>query len=387
MIHSSFDSPSQCYKIFYDESNNARRLSINERDDSYNIDNDKSQVAAVNFMLGGVAHRGATSTSEVVQLFNALRLPPKATELKFKQVARGAFDAVLKSQQIRTLLTWLRDSDLYVHFFNLNMEYWSFVDIIDDCADFCWRTGKLKDAFPGADFYRFYLDYHKDALHQVIRAKKTEFLRMVKGYGYPAIEGKERAFIGSLNKLVSDYMVEVSSATPRPPREAVMPFLSLTELLSLSEDIDDMSSTHQSEANVLIDGFSVFYSNRASTFSYSEHIFDEEFTVQEEIDSLQASGLGPVMQYRFVKSHLSPLTQVSDVIAGLFGKYFDFIDKNCVEELAQMKAGFNSIQNENLALMKSLVEKTHDECEYLLFYVMTMSEHHKHRLFLFDGGD
>ena len=41
-----------------------------------------------------------------------------------------------------------------------------------------------------------------------------------------------------------------------------------------------------------------------------------------------------------------------------------------------------------LSLMKALVEKTHDECEQLLFYVMTMSEHQKHRRFLFDipGG-
>jgi hypothetical protein len=99
---------------------------------------------------------------------------------------------------------------------------------------------------------------------------------------------------------------------------------------------------------------------------------------------LQASGAAAPIRYRFVNSRLSPLTQVSDVIAGLYGKYFDFIEKKSMAELSAIKAGFNSLQTENFELMKSLVEKTHDECEFFLHYVMTMSEHQKHRSFLFD---
>jgi hypothetical protein len=62
----------------------------------------------------------------------------------------------------------------------------------------------------------------------------------------------------------------------------VIPFASLKALFSLCENIDDMTSTHQANPNILIDGFSVFYGNRAQTFIHSEHIFDEEFTVRRK---------------------------------------------------------------------------------------------------------
>jgi hypothetical protein len=167
-------------------------------------------------MLGGVAHRGTTTDADVAQLFAALRLPTEVPELKFKQVARGAFDAVLKSPQIRTLLKWVMDTDLYIHFFNLNMEYWSFVDIIDDCVDYCLRTGKITPPFPGPDFIRYYHDFHKDALYQVIKAEKADFLKVVKRFGYPTIEGRETDFIRSLSKLVADHLTAFVLQTPRP---------------------------------------------------------------------------------------------------------------------------------------------------------------------------
>lgn len=59
MLQPSFDYPGRFYTFYYDEPNNARNLSINESEDSYNVDNDKNQVAAANFMLVGVAHKGA----------------------------------------------------------------------------------------------------------------------------------------------------------------------------------------------------------------------------------------------------------------------------------------------------------------------------------------
>lgn len=124
----SFDSSGSFYTFYYDESNNVRRLSINKHKNSYNVDNDKNQIAAANFMLAGVAHKDRTSTADVGALLTDLRLPPSAKELKFDQVASGRFDMALKSRRVRPFLTWLLDSDLYLHCFNLNMEYWSFID-------------------------------------------------------------------------------------------------------------------------------------------------------------------------------------------------------------------------------------------------------------------
>lgn len=381
MLQSSFDYPGCFYTFYYDESNNARKLSINESEDSYNVDNDKNQATAANFMLAGVAHKGTTSTADLAVLFASLRLQTTAKELKFKQLAKGSFDKVLKSQQIRSFLQWLLESDLYLHYFNLNMVYWSFIDIIDDCVLHCIQRGTLR--FPHDGIWRYYLDYHKDALYRVICTRKAEFIAMVKRYGYPSIEGNERKFVADLKALVIDHNKQLIRQKPALESGEINPFRSLVGLLGACSEIDDMTLTLGTEENLLINGFSVFYQHRATSFLHSRHIFDEEDEVEEEIKSMADHDLLAKIHHRFVKSTETPLTQVSDVVAGLYARYFDFIEKNAYENLAALVAGFNTLQRENLGLMKALVEKTHEECPQMLFYVMTLSEHDKHRMFLF----
>lgn len=381
MLQPSFDYPGRFYTFYYDESNNARKLSINEHEDSYNVDNDENQVAKANFMLAGVMHKGTTNTADLSALFASLHLQRSAKELKFNQLAWGTFDKVLKSQRIRTLLQWVLESDLYLHYFNLNIEYWSFIDIIDDCVLHCQNQGEL--TFPDVGLYRYYLDYHKDALYRVIRARKAEFIAMAKHHGYPAIEGKERAFVEAVKDLVSEHLKQLRGQQPAAELEDVSPFQSLVELLDLCSGIDDMTLTLGTEESLLIDGFSEFYHHRAVSFPNSEHIFDEEDEVESEIETLADYDELPKIRCRFVDSELTPLTQVSDALAGLYGSYFDFIEKNTYEDLATLEARLNPLQRQNLALMKALIEKTHDECPQMLFYVMTLSEHDKHRMFLF----
>lgn len=386
MHHESFDSCGHFYTFYYDESNNDRKLYINKNKDSYNIDNDKNkEVVAGNFMLGGVAHRGKFSTANVDVLFADLHLQKSAKELKLNQVATGSFDMMLNSQQIRTLLQWLLESDLYLHYFNLNIEYWSFIDIIDDCVLYCRQRGVL--VFDSGEHYRYYLDYHKDALYRVIRARKSEFIAMVKRYRYPTIEGKEGEFVTALKALVNEYVKQLTSLQPMPGPEDFNPLRSLVELLDLCLEIDDMTLTLGTEENVLIDGFSVFYQHRTMSFLHSEHIFDEEDEVEGDIKLIVTDETHGKIQCRFVKSILTPLTQVSDVVAGLYARYFDYIEKSTHDDLVVLAARLNPRQQKTLALMKALIEKTDRECPRMLFYVMTLSEHDKHRMFLFPEVD
>jgi hypothetical protein len=377
----AFDSPEDFYTFYYDESNNARELSINEDEHSYNIDNDKRQVAAANFMLAGIAHSGATSTANIEELFNKLRLPPSAKELKFNQVAKGKFDAVLKSSRITTVLEWTLKSDLYLHYFNLNLEYWSFIDIVEDCVIHCLESQKLR--FVGDQHFRHYMDYHKDALYRLIRARKTEFISLIKQYGYPSIKGNEAAFVAALNTLVTAFTEQLICQALSQKHEEIVSLKSLAELFDLCRDINDMTLTLGSEENLLIDGFSVFYESRIKQFPHSQHVFDEEDEVEREFNKLAAYELLPTTRYRFINSKLDPFVQVADVIAGLFARYFDFIEKNSYEDLQNLATRLTHHQKKNIDLMRALIEKTDERCSVMLFYVMTLTEHHKHRLFLF----
>jgi len=125
--------------FYYDESNNHRKLWIDPERLAYNIDKDTKRKIPVgrNFVLGGVVHYSQSSFADVSALIDALRLDKSAKEIKFNSIAKGDFDACLKSERIGSLLRWLIHSDLYLHFFNINLEYWAFIDIVDDCLFWC----------------------------------------------------------------------------------------------------------------------------------------------------------------------------------------------------------------------------------------------------------
>jgi hypothetical protein len=146
MFESRFNKSEPAYTMYYDESNNHRKFYINRERDSYNIDNDlgRKQGSSVNFMLAGVAHRGDSCKADPEELISSLRLQKSAKELKFDQVASGTFDVLVKSPKIKQILKWILDNDLLLHYFNLNMEYWAFADIIDDCIYHCIKNNNLK---------------------------------------------------------------------------------------------------------------------------------------------------------------------------------------------------------------------------------------------------
>ncbi|HBO2942907.1 TPA: hypothetical protein L4R51_006185 [Pseudomonas aeruginosa] len=133
------------YTFYYDESNNIRSLYLaNGR-----FNTDSHQNPSPCFVLAGIAHKGDQAKSNCEELITSLCLPPTAKELKFKQVAKGGFLDNLKSAKVTQILKWLVDSDYYLHYMNLNMEYWSLVDIIDDCCDHTDRHGMLNYAPAG----------------------------------------------------------------------------------------------------------------------------------------------------------------------------------------------------------------------------------------------
>ncbi|UST88447.1 DUF3800 domain-containing protein [Pseudomonas siliginis] len=371
------------YTFFYDESNNHRKFYINTEKNNYNIDNDpqRKQSAPTNFLLGGVLYKDGECKADAQELIESLNLQSTAKELKFGAVARGSFDMILKSAPLKKILKWLLESDLYIHFFNLNLEYWAFVDIIDDCTDHCFQKGELE--FEGIEQFREYLDIHKDALYRVICADRDRFLGLAKEFKYPFIQGREQDFIQALYEHVVQYAVEIFRQQPRPPQDDINVFLSLAEMLSLCLDIEDMTLTLDHEEGVLVDGLGVFYQNRGSMFSGSKHIFDEESTVQDDFEKFNRSASLGSLDYQFVKSVDTPLTQVADVVAGLFAKYFEFIQRKTFAELVEIRGSLNPQQLEALELIKALIAKSDKECIHFLFYVMSMSERRKHALFMF----
>ncbi|MGE6919316.1 DUF3800 domain-containing protein [Achromobacter kerstersii] len=365
--------------FYYDESNNIRSLYLTGG--RFNTDSHDNPSPC--FVLAGIAHNGAKAESNCEELIASLRLPPTATELKFKQVAKGGFLDNLKSAKITQILRWVIESDYYLHYMNLNMEYWSLVDIIDDCCNHADRYGMLDYAPAGGR--RSFMDYHKDAIYYIMRKYKPDFLATLSKYRYPNVTSDNATlFITRLNKIVNKNRQVSARLGGKMTKEDFSRTNSLFKLFEMCKNIESLDMVYTAEPFKLIDGLSVFYRHCIERFASSRHIFDNEYEIEksfrqiESQDDLLSSG-----DFEFVDSKQYPAVQISDVLSGLIKNYFTFIAQTSVFDLVEAKNSLTEKQLQCLTLLENLINKSDEEQPEFLYYVMSQIEHHKHAVFLF----
>lgn len=379
------------YTFYYDESNNVRKLYLSKQIDGYNVDHDEDKNTGVNFILGGVAHKGDSSTADFDALKKAIMLQPTAKEIKLKQIATGDFIYMLNSKKLTGFLEWLNESDLFIQYFNLNMEYWSYLDIIEDCVLFCMEKKLLR--FYDDFHFRQYQDLHKDELYKVILNDKPSFIKELKSFDYPYLGGKEEEFLKIMFNMTAEYAEKIFNF-PLSTQDEKLQINSLCDLFEMCIEngmkefdftLDDrFGEDAKDNDNYILDAFSFFYRHRATEFSQSKHIFDIEEIVKEEFDKQKEHDeeLAKV-DISFVVSDDNYFIQVSDVIAGLFQRYFHYINTNKLIDVKAVRESLNPLQVKNMELFKSLISKSDDENDSFLFYVMSKMEHEKHIAFTF----
>ena len=159
----------------------------------------------------------------------------------------------------------------------------------------------------------------------------------------------------------------------------------LNGLMKESLNIDELpfiSGFHEGE---LISGFMIFYLRNLYLFKNSRHIFDEEHHIEDDLKTFSLTENSvPVKNYEFVRSHDYKAIQISDVIAGLFGKYFTYLKNVSDEQLIVDRAGLNPQQLETLGALKKIINVS-DELSRGFFNVVSSSrEQRKNNLFLHD---
>lgn len=370
------------YFILYDESNNDRLIRIENGKLNTEMNTDKKYKPI--FILGGVAYRKNKDVN-FESLKETLNLQKNIIEMKFIHIARGSFDGVLNSDNLKKFLTWILENDLYIHYSALNTLYWSSVDIIDDVYVFLKnrgiRIGFKDDSNPFYDDsdMRFNVDYLKNALYTYIQIDKDVFLSFLSSFNYPDIpEGSESKFIRGLYKIIRN---KVNSIRRELSNSIEFHWLrSLLDVLKQCKDMSDLTLTKNDQPNILIKNFTNFYFNRLVAFPKSEHLFDEEITIVNELSRLaKTSKQEEVGNYRFIKSEHYPI-QVSDVVAGLFRTIFIFLDDKSLDEVKKFKRNINARQKECLDLLKLIINKSDNESQGFFFRVVPPAINEKNRI-------
>lgn len=375
-----FPQQNKSYQFYYDESNNVRKLYLSKQIDGYNIDHDPDKHNSVNFVLAGVAHTGSSSSADFDDLRQRIQLQANAKEFKLKHLAKGDFLTMLTSKKLTAFFEWLLYGDLYLHYFHLNMEYWGYVDIIDDCILFGREKGFIPE-MSDEQLYGYMLA-NKDALHTYVKANKVQFIQFLKSYDFPYIEGREKDFIQGLSSQISTHCVNLYTATNKDDFQLLMACSDQNiDDMTLTMDIRDEPPTD--DDNRLVDGFAMFYQHRAQMFEASSHIFDIEKVVEADLQKAAEANPNLTLNYSFADSKQNPLVQVSDVVAGFMQHYFDYLNSNSYEKIKHDRNSLNERQRLNMEFLRLLINKSHDNNPTLLHCVMSALEHEKHKAFTY----
>ena len=111
------------YTFYYDETNNIRKLYLTET--GFNV------TKHDNFVIGGIVLKEGQEIRDITSLRDELRIQKTAAEIKLKHIATGSFEEILASPKMGVVLAWLIDHGIYIHFSNINILYWSILDIVE----------------------------------------------------------------------------------------------------------------------------------------------------------------------------------------------------------------------------------------------------------------
>ena len=329
-----FDKIDENYTFYYDETNNIGHLLI--KPNGLNIQDPKCYV------LGGIVHKGSWHQPSIAQMKSKLRIQESAAEIKLKNLARGNFIELLSSRKIAVFLNWLLSEEIYVHYQALDIIYWSVVDIVDSILAELQQS-QLFD-------YVFIL---KGDLYEVLRYDHDCTMEIFGRYSYPKVGRQRRKdFIRELINLLKSRRWLLQDLN----------YEMLNGVLKLALDLQSLPFLENETSNVLIDRFSEFYSNRICLFKNSDHIMDIEKVVEKNIRSFRFMDRGKLItNYRFVDSKCMLGIQASDIVVGLLGKFFTFINRSTCHELFTIKSSLSAAQRETLSKFKTVVDSSNSE--------------------------
>ncbi|SCX28612.1 hypothetical protein DSM25558_4517 [Agrobacterium sp. DSM 25558] len=344
IILNGLHNADRAYTIFYDETNNHRRVHV--REDGLNIPEPTC------FVIGGIAYSGPQRSFDLRHLRKILKVQDSAPEIKLKHVATGDFLKILTSQKLETFLRWVLEQGLYVHFSVVDPLYWSVVDIVDSI---------LSDD-SAAQLFPFERDLKND-LFSILRYDLEGLIDLFRRYSFPNV-GRERGreFIEELLDL----------AEARSELLDHFNYMMLKGVLQMGRNVASLPFIENETSNVLIGGFGTFFLERFYILKNASHILDVEEVIIEYIKNVQfVDGIKELNHFRFANSESELGVQISDVMVGFLGKYFSFICLNDDDELSEIRQTLGQQQTANLSLLNELLERSNAENPVFAHAVMS----------------
>lgn len=330
------------FTFYYDETNNIRKLYLTKS--GFNVSKHD------NFVIGGIVLKEGQEIGDITTLRDNLRIQKTATEIKLKHIATGGFEEILASPKMGIVLSWLIDHGICIHYSNINILYWSILDIVESIV--------------ADDAFKAYIPLHKEMkneLYRIVACNIQQFLGILKSYGYPNIAREKTGEF--LNEI--ENFLEVHN-----PEDTNLPTMMLKQIIHKAQRLPELMFLVDEEENMLIDSFHDFFLHSIYIFKNSSHIFDDETEIEKIFNDFHLVDGEREISFKFSDSKKEVGIQLSDVIAGFIGKYFIFIEENSMSALLKKKESLNHTQTINFELFRDLVDVS-DEVSDAFFHSVT----------------
>jgi len=299
------------YHLYYDETNNIKKLRLNTNTNDFNNDPLKF------FVLGGIEGEETINSQELFRMFE---LQSNANEVKSKTVIKGntLFEA-LKNKKITSFLDYILNNNWHIHFCSMNMLYWALVDIIDSVN------------IPKSMLY--YVFNIKSLLYKVGKCFIEDIKKIFINYDYPNLRDKE-----SINKFYEDLLCLCEKYDNYSNQDELNTMQLLKCVLDIGSKQEEVIFIQDETAGLYLDKLRTFYDEEIYTWINSSLVFDNEEDIIESLESNPVElGKKKLSNYKFVDSKTEPCIQMSDVIVKLIERYLKDIDNEGLELENKMK--------------------------------------------------
>lgn len=339
--------------FYYDESNNAGKFWLKP---------DKSGVSVFNtdidgnFIIAGIVCADREKDFDKKEsLWSRLGLSDQVQELKFsKQFSEGEFLKTIGKKRVLAFFEWLNEQHYYIHVASINIFYYGIVDIIDSVIN-------KEDVFTLCNGYMYDNKRAeiKEDLYNVLHQHKNETEVLFQKYEYPNIKDSEQiAFCDELIQLVSSDM----------GRNRNLQYF-VTRLEEEKKD-GNLVFLKANRNNVLIEGFAQFYIHLYSLFPKSKHFFDKQNQIIKELNQVKVmDGDSRLNNYTFRDSKDVLQIQISDVISGVYGQLYTYINKKNDEDIQEDINNMDINQLNTLNLISNIQSKSNEKNRCFFYFV------------------
>lgn len=315
------------FYFFYDETNNCRKFWIKPTQQSGIFNTNIYE----DFVLGGLVYEGDKLQIDFEDLRDLLGLQKNVKEIKFKgQFSESTFLECMKKKRVTTLLKWIEDNDIYIHYFHVNNLYYALVEIVDSIMTM-------------EELYDFDIFSIKNTFYKMLRGKESNLQKIMFKYCFPNIKNDDiEIFCMELLNLFDNRELNIEEKF-------------IIEMIKRASKSDSLMFIQNNKDYIMQENYVEFYIDPIRTFRNSEHIFDEELEVQKKLERYRFVRQGvEVNTFKFINSKSDVLIQISDVIVGIIGKLLTYINNSELNTIRQDTETLNERQIENISLLYKL---------------------------------